>query len=170
MNSCGTIKRFGAPFPKRGRTLNSWHPAQNSSAVLTAIGVGIATTKISWEFVQWWCHRPGVDGVSNDCIRCGTSSCSLSARSAVSDLDSAIHSDRSRRCNRSFDCSGLDRGRSCGNAACSGCSPDLPQQLRGTAWLSRVGTLLPLLQFSFCDDADPQRAFHPDGPSSSLFQ
>ena len=57
-----------------------------------------------------------------------------------------------------------------GMPRCSGCSADISKQLRGAARLSRMGTLLPLLQFSFCDDADSQRAFDPDGPSSSLFQ
>ena len=47
---------------------------------------------------------------------------------------------------------------------------DLSQQLRGTARISGVGALLPLFQFSFCDDADSQRSVHPGGSSSSVFQ
>src|SRR5579863_1404976 len=67
-------------------------------------------------------------------------------------------------------CSRLDRGRSSRNASCSGRSTDIPKQLRGATWLSRMGTLLPLLQFPVRDDADSKRTFYPDGPPSSLFQ
>jgi hypothetical protein len=45
-----------------------------------------------------------------------------------------------------------------------------PNNFAGPHGFSRMGTLLPLLQFSVCDDADSERAFDPDGPPSSLFQ
>jgi hypothetical protein len=111
-----------------------------------------------------------VHGGRDGSVRCRTQSCSLSARSSFSHLDSTIHFDRCRYGDPLRNRGRLDRGRSSRNASCSGPSADISKQLCWAARLSGMGTLLPLLQFSFRDDADSERAFDPYGSPSSLFQ
>ena len=65
---------------------------------------------------------------------------------------------------------GLDRVCRGRPASYSTRSPDISQRLRRAARVSALGSLLPLLQFPFCDDADSQRSVHPGGSSASVFQ